>query len=212
VRTARILAACGALRTFAAHSGIGLLRWWTMPRPPSAIAACKVEAAGGRSGLGPRTHEEKPLSSDAPCPRLEGPALPDPPRPRPCSLPEDRRQGPPQARHERRHPKPAPGCWKCTSATSKVEVVGGRAGLGPRGAGTAHRTTAASLRVFEGPALNGPPRPRPCAPRWRRADGAWSNTEAAACQGVRRTSAKRRKPPIEPGSAGARRVSRSVRH
>jgi hypothetical protein len=150
----------------------------------------------GRSGQGPRTHDVRPVPFETRQPRLEGHALPDPTASALRAAVEDRRQGPLQARHGRRRPMPAPGCWKCTGATSKVEVVGGRAGLGPRGAGTAHRTTAVSLRVFEGPALNGPPRPRPCTPRWRRADGAWSTTEAAACHclGLRRPSAMRRKP------------------
>jgi hypothetical protein len=110
----------------------------------------------GRSGQGPRTHDGRPVPFETRQPRLEDPALPDPTASTLRAAVEDRQQSPLQARHEPRRPKPSPGCWKCTGATSKVEAVGGRAGLGPRGAGTAHRTTAASLRVFEGPALNGP--------------------------------------------------------
>jgi hypothetical protein len=165
----------------------------------------------GRSGQGPRTHDVRPVPFEARQPRLEDPALPDPTASTLRAAVEDRRQSPLQARHEPRRPKPSPGCWKCTGATSKVEAVGGRAGLGPRGAGTAHRTTAASLRVFEGPALNGPPRPRPCTPRWRRADGAWSTTEAAASRRLRQTSAKRRKRPSPSAQRLSARAARTNR-
>jgi hypothetical protein len=149
-------AACGAVRTFAAHSGIGLLRWWTMPRPPSAIAACKAEAAGGRSGLGPRTHGEKPLSSDAPCPRLEGPALPDPPRPRPCSLRRctSSSRAPASGGGVRAELAAAPAGGPPPLPAGSMPW--GRAGQGPRGAAAAFRRAQASRRVFEGPALNGP--------------------------------------------------------
>jgi hypothetical protein len=177
----------GALRTFGADSGLRPLRWWTMRRTPSTIAACKAEAAGGRAGLGPRTHGEKPLSSDAPCPRLEGPALPDPPRPRPCSLRRCASSG--------RAPASGGGVRAELAAASAGgppplpagPMPWGRAGQGPRGAAAALRRSQASRRVFEGPALNGP-----TASALRRRDACVP--DAGASRGA--ASALRRQPPF----------------
>ena len=72
-------AVSGPLQTLEAGSSSSPLRPCAMPSSPSKIAACKAEAAGGRSGLGPRTHDAAPLSFEAQRPRLEGQALPDPP-------------------------------------------------------------------------------------------------------------------------------------
>jgi hypothetical protein len=182
--------ACGALRTFAAHRGLGPLLLWTMPLAPSAIAACKAEAAGGRSGLGPRTHGEKPLSSDTPCPRLEGPALPDLPRPRPCSL---RR-----CASSSRATASGGGVRAELAAVSAGgpppvpagSMPWGRAGQGPRGAAAALRRARASRRVFEGPALNGP-----TASALRRRDARVRH--AGASRGAA-SALRRKQPPTAP--------------
>ena len=130
----------GAQRTLEASRCLRPLRRSAMPGSPAKTVARKAEAAGGRSGLGPRTHVEAPLWFEALRPRLEGPALNGPPRPRPCAW-----------------------RWWCSGNPSPASGLGaarpmpwGRAGFGPRGAAAERRTTVASRRVFEGQALNGP--------------------------------------------------------
>ena len=199
--------ACGALRTLrrrarralSAMAGQRSRRFAT--RRPGACqrpGACGHRGTRptpwGRSGHGPRTHVETPLWFEARPPRLEGHALPDPTASALQAALADCRHSPAGRRLQHPAPMPATECRKSTTATRKVEVAGGRAGLGPRGAAAALRRTAAPRRVFEGPALNGPPRPRPCTPRSSKANGALRTAEQGASGCLRPMSAKRRKP------------------
>ncbi len=213
MRSASGRTGCGALRTLRRRASMALPamagqrsgRFATL-RPGRPGARQRLWACGhrgtrptpwGRSGQGPRTHEVAPLWFEARLPRLEGPALPDPTASALQAALEDCLHSPAERRLQHPGPMPAADCRKSTTATRKVEVAGGRAGLGPRGAAAALRATEAPLRVFEGPALNGPPRPRPCTPRSSKANGALRGAEEGASNRLPPMSATRRRQSVQ---------------